>query len=133
MPSVAKKKPCRVCRKWFTPDARVGDRQKVCFEAICQRERHRQACAAWREAERPRVEEERTRQRILTPDGEVDRDAMRDAMGLKVTVVVIELLRLIGLGSRDAFRTKELEIAEESIRLRPHGRRDATDVRGPAP
>jgi len=23
----AKKRPCRECRRWFAPDARVGDRQ----------------------------------------------------------------------------------------------------------
>ena len=36
-----KSRPCVVCRRWFTPDPRVGDRQKTCGRAECQREHHR--------------------------------------------------------------------------------------------
>lgn len=43
------KRPCRVCRKWFQPNPRAGNRQKVCSEPACQRERHRRNCAAWRQ------------------------------------------------------------------------------------
>lgn len=43
-----KTKPCMICRRWFAPHPRAGDRQKVC--GGCQGERHRRACAAWREA-----------------------------------------------------------------------------------
>ena len=29
------KRPCRSCRKWFRPHARLGDRQKTCGEPGC--------------------------------------------------------------------------------------------------
>jgi hypothetical protein len=43
------KRPCRVCRRWFKPDARLGDRQKTCGDAACKREWHRRKCAEWNE------------------------------------------------------------------------------------
>jgi len=41
------KRPCRVCKRWFKPDARLGDRQKTCGDAACKREWHRRKCAEW--------------------------------------------------------------------------------------
>jgi hypothetical protein len=41
------KRPCRVCKRWFKPDARLGDRQKTCGDAACKKEWHRRKCAEW--------------------------------------------------------------------------------------
>lgn len=43
------KRPCRVCKRWFKPDARLGDRQKTCGDAACKTEWHRRKCAEWNE------------------------------------------------------------------------------------
>lgn len=43
-----KKRPCGVCRKWFRPDARVGDKQKVCSAEACQKKRRQKTQAQWR-------------------------------------------------------------------------------------
>lgn len=43
-----RKKPCSICRKWFTPDRRVGSRQKTCSDE-CRKERRRRKQAEWRE------------------------------------------------------------------------------------
>ena len=43
------KRPCRVCKRWFKPEARLGDRQKTCGDAACKREWHRRKCAEWNE------------------------------------------------------------------------------------
>lgn len=42
-----RKKPCSICRKWFTPDPRVGSRQKTC-SVKCREERRRRTQAEWR-------------------------------------------------------------------------------------
>lgn len=42
--------PCSVCRKWFTPSARVGDRQFACSTPSCQSARRKKKQAAWRAA-----------------------------------------------------------------------------------
>ena len=44
----ARKKPCRICRRWFRPDVRVGGRQRACGEADCQKARRQKTQASWR-------------------------------------------------------------------------------------
>ena len=44
----ARKRPCRICRRWFRPDVRVGDRQRACGEPDCQRARRQKTQAGWR-------------------------------------------------------------------------------------
>ena len=44
---VCKKRPCRICRRWFTPNPRLKDRQKTCGDASCKREWHRKKCSGW--------------------------------------------------------------------------------------
>jgi len=47
MPKV-RKKPCRICRRWFHPDARVGERQRACGKPECQTARRQKTQAGWR-------------------------------------------------------------------------------------
>src|SRR5271166_6576854 len=47
MPKV-RKKPCRICRRWFQPDARVGDRQRACGKLECQTTRRQKTQSDWR-------------------------------------------------------------------------------------
>lgn len=37
------KRPCRICKKWFFPNPRLGDRQKTCGTPECQRQWHKGA------------------------------------------------------------------------------------------
>ena len=41
------KRPCRICRRWFTPHPRLGDRQRTCGDPHCRKEWHRKKCAEW--------------------------------------------------------------------------------------
>lgn len=43
----SKKRPCRICRKWFKPDPRLGNRQKTCGADECKRQWHIKKCAEW--------------------------------------------------------------------------------------
>ncbi len=45
--SYIKKRPCRICRKWFIPNPRVGDRQKTCGSNECKQKWHNKKCAQW--------------------------------------------------------------------------------------
>jgi hypothetical protein len=47
MPDAAKK-PCRICRKWYRPDVRVGRRQRTCGRPECQSALRKQALTIWR-------------------------------------------------------------------------------------
>ena|SRR5487761_2267866 len=44
----ARKKPCRICQRWFHPDPRVGDRQRSCSSLACQTVSRRKTQARWR-------------------------------------------------------------------------------------
>ena len=46
------KRPCRICRKWFTPHPRLGDRQKTCGKEACKRKWHAKKCAEWNKKNR---------------------------------------------------------------------------------
>lgn len=41
------KRPCSICRKWFTPDVRQKGRQKTCGSPSCMKEQHRRQCERW--------------------------------------------------------------------------------------
>ena len=41
-------RPCRICRRWFYPNPRVGDRQQACDRAECQTARRQKTQARWR-------------------------------------------------------------------------------------
>jgi len=47
-----KKRPCRICRKWFAPHPRLGDRQKTCGAKECQQKWHAKKCAQWNQQHR---------------------------------------------------------------------------------
>jgi hypothetical protein len=44
----ARKRPCSICRYWFRPDARVGDRQHACRKPGCQTARRKRTQSKWR-------------------------------------------------------------------------------------
>lgn len=109
---MADKRPCRMCRRWFTRDARVGHRHEVCGSEACQRERSRQASAAWRRRCPEKVEAGRLRARLMAkpgpPPAEVARSpmakfspwAVRHAVGGKGLVVLEEFGKVLAILAR---------------------------------
>ncbi len=45
--TLTRKRPCRICRRWFMPDPRLKERQMTCGQAECQREWHKKKCSEW--------------------------------------------------------------------------------------
>ena len=43
----ARKRPCTICRRWFRPNPRVGDRQHACGKPECQTRRRQKTQASW--------------------------------------------------------------------------------------
>jgi hypothetical protein len=43
----SRKRPCRICRKWFVANPRVGDRQKTCGSDECRKRWHVKKCREW--------------------------------------------------------------------------------------
>ena len=105
-----KKKPCSICRRWFEPDARVGQRQLACSSPKCQAQRRRRKQAEWRQS-RPdyftacrilkRAEAERSPEplRLKRPLSGLPWDVVQDEMGVAaadfLAILVGLLLRLV--------------------------------------
>lgn len=53
----SKKRPCRICRKWFMPNPRVGERQKTCGDEECMKKWHARKCAEWNRKNRSCTQE----------------------------------------------------------------------------
>lgn len=138
-----KKRPCRVCRKWFLPHARAGDRQKVCGSSNCQRERHRRACAQWHDRHPDYDREGRLRERLKTPEVEpsahppadplprLDWSAARDAVGMEAAVIVEETAKVLVSWTRDAVGLEVFGITTDFGRHAPKRARDALGRRPP--
>ena len=54
-----RKRPCRICRRWFSPHPRLKDRQMTCGEQACKREWHRRKCAEWNRENSELIKRER--------------------------------------------------------------------------
>lgn len=125
---MVRKRPCRICRRWFRPDPRAGDRQRACGSESCQAERRRRAVAAWRARHRGYDREDRLRRRLhneaepaagVDPMSGVDWIAARNAVGLEVAVVIEESSRVLATWARNAVSLQVAGIAPQSRRL-PH-------------
>ncbi len=132
---MARKRPCRVCRKWFAPHPRAGSRQRTCGREECQRERHRRACGQWHERHPDYDRENRLRERVRVevaageplardPMAEVAWDAARDAVGMETAVIVEETGKVLALWARDAVRAQAAEITRKLAKVLPRHARD---------
>ena len=115
MVKVLKKRPCRICRKWFPPNPRAGDRQKVCGRPECQRKRNSRASAAWRRRNPDCGRSGRLRARINptgdtgkktllseTPLSQVHWGAVQNAVGVDVAVITEEIAEVLHLWVKNA-------------------------------
>ena len=135
-----RKRPCRICRRWFVPHPRAGDRQRACGAPECQRERHRRACKAWRVREGEQEKRHRLRQRLRREPsdsepvgGGVRWDVVRDAVGLEVSVILEEFLQLLADAVRDVVGRQVAGITAEAGRVIAAGGRDGMVWSGRAP
>ncbi len=132
---MVRKRPCRVCGKWFSPHPRVGKRQRACGRADCQRERHRKACEAWRSRHPDYDRERRLRERIVVeasageplsrdPLAEIAWDRARDVVGVEVSVIVEETGKVLSLWARDVVHAQSLEMTRKLAKVLPGPPRD---------
>ena len=60
----SRKRPCRICRKWFLPGPRQQDRQRTCGAPECQRQWHRRQCARYNRNNRTNRKEDYLAQKL---------------------------------------------------------------------
>ena len=132
-----RKRPCRICRRWFLPHPRSGSRQRVCSSPSCQRERHVRACRAWHGRNPGYDPEDRLRRRLWreVPGGSarLDWQVARDAVGPQVVVVMEEAAKELRSRVRDAVLMQLLVRSSVEPQVRaPAARDDIARSRRPA-
>jgi hypothetical protein len=144
--AVRKKRPCSVCRCWFLPDVRVGDRQHACDREACQRERHRRADRRWRSANRDYDRDRRWRESIAAakaepsspppaanappPTSGLPWDVVQDEMGVQDRVILAGVVRVMGVFVQDEIRRQATEIVARFGRHAPWAVQDEIDPGG---
>lgn len=64
----ARKRHCRICRQWFRPDPRIGQRQRACGKPECQTTRRQKTQANWRKRNPEYAAAYRIQQRAVARD-----------------------------------------------------------------
>ena len=112
----ARKRPCSICRRWFRPDSRVGDRQHACGELKCQTSRRQKTQASWRRRNPDYATGYRIEQRALRTDPPAERlrmppplnqlpwDLAKDQFGAQCADFIGVMGALIIRSAKDQFR-----------------------------
>src|SRR5664279_2225593 len=89
-----RKRPCRICRRWFYPEPRAGARQRACSNRDCQAVRRQKTQSTWRSenssyAAAYRIDQRHTNTpdpeplRVSTPFNRLPWDLAKDEFGSK--------------------------------------------------
>ena len=126
------KRPCRICRRWFVPDRRVGCRQRACAAPACQIARRAQTQASWRRrnpdyfiahrVQRRRVQAEHTVVLPLVlppPLSQLPWDLAQDTFGVVGTDFLGHLGRVLLGAVQDQKTGQVIEAIGETGRLPP--------------
>jgi len=70
----SKKRPCRICRKWFMPNPRAVDWQKTCGDHECMRKWHAKKCAEWNRKNRDYAQEKYLHDKLAIAVSQNDAD-----------------------------------------------------------
>ena len=132
----SKKRPCRVCGKWFMPNPRLGDRQKTCGADACKQQWHTAKCAEWNRQNRTYFKEIylRTRLEPLSNDAagppsspsssratpvrgpsplQLPRETVQEVMGPQQRVIVEYIVRVLLRGVQEVIGSQRPEMLNE--------------------
>jgi hypothetical protein len=137
-----KKGPCRVCRKWFTPEPRLGDRQQTCGAMECQRKWHARKCAEWNRKNRAYFRElylrgrlesfgsgppeqsssPRSSGRINDPPRrssplDLPQEVIQEVIEVKQLIIIEYIVRLLMRGVQEVIHTQLVDKQREIRRL----------------
>ncbi len=129
-----RKRPCRICGKWFIPDPRVGDRQKTCGRDECKRKWHIKKCSQWNR-EHPDYFREiylgkklagiaapskaSVSERSTGKPGLIPRNLVQEVIGTQQLVVTEYITRLLFKSFQEVIHAQLAEILKEPEPLPP--------------
>ncbi len=131
----ARKRPCSVCRCWFRPNVRVGDRQYACSKTECQAARRKKTQANWRKgnpeyARGYRIEQRAAREQppeplqLPTPLKQLPWDIAKDEFGAKGADFIGLMGTVIVRTAKDQFRAYVADSTRGSGTLSPLATKD---------
>jgi len=137
-----KKRPCRVCGKWYPPNPRLGDRQQTCGTKECQRKWHARKCAEWNRKNRAYFKEIYLRGRLESfgsdPPAQspfscspcrindpprrsspldLPQEVIQEVIEVKQLIIIEYIVRLLMRGVQEVMHTQLVEKQREVRRL----------------
>jgi len=137
-----KKRPCRVCGKWYPPNPRLGDRQQTCGAVECQRKWHARKCAEWNRKNRAYFKEIYLRGRLesfgsvppaQSPSScpscrindpprrssplDLPQEVIKEVIEVKQLIIIEYIVRLLRRGVQEVIKAQLIELQRESMRL----------------
>lgn len=128
------KRPCRICRRWFVPDRRVGRRQRVCSATACQIARRARTQASWRRrnpdyfiahrVQRRQLKADEARAAVLPlvlppPLSQLPWDLAQEEFGVAGTDFLGHLGRVLLIAAQDQKAGQVIDRTGETSRLPP--------------
>jgi hypothetical protein len=131
-----RKRPCRICRTWFQPNPRVGDRQKTCGSEECKSKWHAKKCADWNGRNRPYFQNIYLNKKLqaiaskeVNPENplppvskynkfpQLPQEVIQGVMGHQQFIIIEYLSRLLLGRIQDVMCQQRYEIAKKTKRL----------------
>ena len=136
----SRKRPCRICGKWFMPNPRLGDRQKTCGADACKQQWHAAKCTEWNRRNRVYFKEIYLRSRLEPPGNDaaaplsspcssspsrantaargpsplhLPREAIQEVMGTQQLVIIEYIVRVLLRGVQEVIGGQHLEMPDE--------------------
>ena len=108
---LVRRKPCRICGKFYRPNARVGDRQKTCLREGCRKawrkRKNQEAYRKGRDYHRGHALREKLASETAKPERakaagslQLPRQEIQEVMGAEAMVVLEYLLTLLSRSRR---------------------------------
>jgi len=130
-----RKRPCRICKRWFMPNAKLKDRQMTCGDPECRREWHRKKCKEWNRKNPDYFKTNYLQKKIMaaTPAAHLPRSFqlncrlksglplsyVQEVIGIKHLVIIEYFGQLLFRRFQEVLRAQPVVITKEPLRLPP--------------
>jgi hypothetical protein len=145
---IRRSKPCSICRRWFTPNPRVGMRQRTCGRPECKSKQKQRTQAEWSRRNPSYWAERRLGQQLdqarqgdlggvlRGPPAQMARtpvETAQEAIGIEAVVIVAFISRMLHRGAQDAIGAQLFDIKGQIQAINPMVAQEAIAPGGPDP
>lgn len=135
------KRPCSICRRWYTPPARVRHCQRTCGREECKKEQTRRTQEAWSKKNpdywsgyrlKKKLEAVKAGDEVAELRGppaglkRIPADLVQEAIGAQGVVILAEFGRVLSRAAQEAMHTQLAELKEEIAGVPPPAPQDAS-------